>query len=244
MLEDGLDIRIKCPFVMEVCGPSQAGKSEWVARLIRFQNDILEDPVESVYWYSPHTHIPNTLKDLQEPVVHTIVGLPWDQGDDSPNPFETDSDQENGMRLKHRLIVLDDFAQENKNSRELTNLYTKGSHHQNISLIQITQNIFLSGVDSRTRSLNAHYQVLMKQQRDQQQIRRLARQVAKTNAEKDSFIEAYNHAVSLHPYGYLFVSYHPRDSIDLLKRTNIFPDEGEKIVYLDEKSKLSSLKKV
>ncbi len=72
-----MDIRIKCPFVMEVCGPSQSGKSSWVGKLIKFQKDLLEIPFEDVYWHSPHGHLPNELNGITHPKIHAIIGLPW-----------------------------------------------------------------------------------------------------------------------------------------------------------------------
>src|SRR6056300_66843 len=63
------------------------------------------------------------------------------------------------------LLVIDGQMQE-VDSR-ITNLFTKGSHHRNISVIYIVQNSFHKGKEHRTISLNAHYLVVFKNPRDE-----------------------------------------------------------------------------
>jgi hypothetical protein len=46
-------------------------------------------------------------------------------------------------------------------------LFTKKSHHRNISVMYIEQNLFHKGKNHRTISLNAHYMVLFKNPRDE-----------------------------------------------------------------------------
>ncbi len=119
---------------MQVTGPSQSGKSEWVAQLLLFQHWLLESPVKRVYWHSPHGHIPNSLSQLDEEsgiVIENSQNLPW---------LEEEEQQE--QTGEHTLIVIDDFAQETKNSKELTSLFTRQSHHSNTSIIQLSQNLF------------------------------------------------------------------------------------------------------
>lgn len=212
-----MDARLKCPFNMQVSGPSQSGKSVWVARLIAHANLLLEDPPEKIYWYTPHGHLPKGLPAH----VESRLGLPWDRQDDD----EEDEDDEEGCPC-HKLIVIDDFADVTKNSHELTAMFTKHSHHNNSSIIQMTQNMFWPGSDSRTRSLNIHYFVLMRQMRDQKQIRLLADQIGQNNTEKRGILQAYNSATGQRPYSYLLVSVHPRDPPELLLRADLFPDEA------------------
>ena len=40
------------------------------------------------------------------------------------------------------LVVLDDMMQELSNEKKITNLFTKGCHHRNLSVIFIVQNLF------------------------------------------------------------------------------------------------------
>ena len=211
-----MDARLKTPFNMIVAAPSQAGKTAWVERMILYQDSLLQDPAAAIVWYSPH--------EFESPLPNVDVRncLPWED--------ENDAVMADGA---HRMIVIDDFAQETCRSKELTTLLTKYSHHRNTSVVQITQNLFWAGPEQRTRSLNMHYFVLLRQSRDYRQIATLARQITQNKKQKDTFIAAYNDATREAPYSYLLVSVHPRDPPELLLRSNIFPEEATSAtVYL------------
>ena len=51
--------------------------------------------------------------------------------------------------------------------KRIADLFTKGSHHRNLSVIYIVQNIFYQRRETRNISLNAHYIVLFKSSREQ-----------------------------------------------------------------------------
>ena len=68
------------------------------------------------------------------------------------------------------------MAQSGKDKR-IADLFTKESHHRNLSVIYIVQNIFHQGKEMRNISLNAHCIVLFKSPKERQQISILARQV-------------------------------------------------------------------
>jgi hypothetical protein len=76
--------------------------------------------------------------------------------------------------------VLDDFM-DSAYSTKVSQLFTKGSHHRNISLVLITRNLFHQGPSSRDISLNTKYIVVFKNPRDKTQIVHLARQVYPEN---------------------------------------------------------------
>ena len=59
-------------------------------------------------------------------------------------------------------------------SKDICDLFTKDSHHRNISVIVITQNLFNRGRYSRGISLNANYIVIFKTVRDKNQLSNLA----------------------------------------------------------------------
>ena len=119
------------------------------------------------------------------------------------------------------LIVLDDLM-DSAYSTKVSELFTKGSHHRNISLILITQNLFHQGPSSRDISLNSKYIVVFKNPRDKTQIVHLARQVYPENIS--SFHKTYLEACK-DPHSYLFLDL-TQSINDLLRfRTKIFPGE-------------------
>ena len=73
--------------------------------------------------------------------------------------------------LESCLLVLDDMMDSLESG--VADLFTKGSHHKNISIIAVTQNVFYQSRFQR----NTHYMVLFKNPRDASQIQYLARQV-------------------------------------------------------------------
>ena len=85
---------------------------------------------------------------------------------------------------------------------DICDLYTEGSHHRNLSVICLLQNMYYKGKETRTMSLNTHYMVLFKNPRDQQQISCLARQMYPTKAHH--FLQTYEKATA-HPHGCLVV---------------------------------------
>ena len=83
--------------------------------------------------------------------------------------------------LKNGILVLDDLMGEAVKDQNIVNMFTVGSHHKNISVLFLMQNIFQKGSHSRTISINSQYMVLFKNARDQTQIRTLAMQIFPTD---------------------------------------------------------------
>jgi hypothetical protein len=78
-----------------------------------------------------------------------------------------DIDNADYLEVSQRtLIVLDDLMAQSGKDKRISDLFTKGSHHRNLSIIYIVQNIFHQGKEMRNTSLNAHYIVLFKSPRD------------------------------------------------------------------------------
>jgi hypothetical protein len=129
-------------------------------------------------------------------------------------------------RGKPSLKILDDLLN-HIYSEVVWDLFTKGSHHQNISVILITQNLFRQGRNCRDISLNAKYLALLKN-RDKNQVTYLARQVYPEHS--GSLYNAYLES-SQKPHGYVILDF-TQDMNDLLRfRTNIFPDEYPPLIY-------------
>jgi hypothetical protein len=122
---------------------------------------------------------------------------------------------------------------EASDSKTLVRLFTKGSHHQNLTVIYLVQNLFDQGKSSRTVSLNSHYIIIFRNKRDATQFRRLAQQLLPGNS--NWLMEAFDDATSC-PYGYLLIDNHPR-TLDCHRfRTRIFNGE-ETVLYLDRNNK-------
>lgn len=74
------------------------------------------------------------------------------------------------------LAIIDDLMSEVKDCKYMSKLFTKISHHRNITVVWLTQNLFPRGKECRDISLNAQYILLFPNPRDQAQIRYFAAQ--------------------------------------------------------------------
>ena len=121
---------------------------------------------------------------------------------------------------KHDLLIIDDQQMPALNFIIIADLFTKFSHHKNVSLVLIFQNLFHLGKYHRDISLNAHYFILFKNPRDIQQIKVLGSQLGK----RKELLNAYSEATK-DSYSYLLIDLSPRGEPGYMFRSHIFPDE-------------------
>jgi len=95
------------------------------------------------------------------------------------------------------LFIVDDLMQETDQS--VANLFTKGSHHRDVSNMFLAQNLFPR---NKFASLNAHYMVLFKNLRDVSHFAHIARQMYPGFSK--FAIESYKDATR-EPYSYLLM---------------------------------------
>ncbi|CAH3183610.1 unnamed protein product [Porites lobata] len=124
---------------------------------------------------------------------------------------------------KRNLIVFDDQMIDASKDKRIVNLFTRSSHHRNLSVIYIVQNLFHQGKGSRSISLNSHYLVLFKNPRDKLQILTLAKQISLTG-NTDFFLNQYEEAVK-RPFGYLLIDLKTTTQDNCRLPTNVLPSE-------------------
>lgn len=66
---------------------------------------------------------------------------------------------------QHCMVILDDLQQQAVNSEFVEKLFTQGSHHKNLSVFYLTQNLFRQGKNACNINLNAHYVVCFRNPR-------------------------------------------------------------------------------
>lgn len=116
------------------------------------------------------------------------------------------------------LYVLDDSMFETEN-KSVANLLTRGSHHQNMSVIFITQNLYQQGKYARTISLNFTHLCVMNNPRDRQQFQYLARQIFPENPK--DLLRVYKE-VTDDPFSYLLIDLSQTTPSLFRFRTDIF----------------------
>ena len=192
------------PFTALIAGMTGSGKTFLLRKILEDQNltfSGFNGPLKVLWCYG----------QWQELYNQKIPGVNIIYLDGLPSKDDLSS-------IKPNLVILDDLMEELANSKSLANLFVKVSHHMNISVIFIVQNLFHQGSQMRTVSLNSHYMILMKNPRDQSQISHLARQLYPTNSKY--FIEAFHDATS-DRYGYLVVDMKQDTPTNLRVRTHV-----------------------
>jgi hypothetical protein len=156
-------------------------------------------------------------------MLRTIPEIEFNKG------IPEDIDKGDYLDISQRnLIVLDDLMAQSGKDKRIAELFTKGSHHRNLSIVYIVQNIFHQGKEMRNISLNAHYIVLFKSPRDKQQISMLARQINPGKVQE--FMRSYEDATS-RPHGYLMLDLKSTtDDQQRLKTNGILPGEIAKFI--------------
>lgn len=197
----------KHPFTCLISGPTGCGKTQFTFRLIENANVIIEPPPEKIVWcYGVYQESFSKL-----PKVEFHDGLP------DISIFDG--------KLK-TLLVLDDLMHETDD--RVTKIFTKISHHMDVSVLYLTQNLFFGGKQNRTIGLNAHYLVLFRNPRDATQVAHLARQMYPGKSK--FLIEAFKDA-TIKPYSYMLLDLKSDTDDKFRVRTNIFPNE-ENFVYV------------
>jgi len=184
------DIRFKHPFTCIVSGPSGSGKSSFTLRLVQHLDSLYTEPNFSggiIWCYSEKSAVPRETTSLHKN-VNFHEGVPQKFGNDHGRPC---------------LIILDNLLNE-VYSKDVCDLFTKGSRHRNISVILITQNLFHQGRFCRDISLNAKYSVALKYVRGKSRFQYLARQVHPEDSDSlyKSYLEATERA-----HGYLILDF-------------------------------------
>jgi hypothetical protein len=196
------------PFTCILGGPSGSGKTHFVIKLlIHYRSKIKPIPAKITYYLSEWQPLFNEIKAII-PFMEFKEGLPSIDAFDNTN----------------QLIILDDLMSETKDNEDILNLFTKKSHHRNISIILMTQNIYCKGACMRSMSLNSHYLVVFNNPRDRSQIKYLSRQI---NPSFPKYIEeAFFDATTIRPHGYILFDLKQRTPENLRIKANIFNENN------------------
>ena len=125
---------------------------------------------------------------------------------------------------KPAILVLDDLLGQKLDM--VTNFFTRGSHHLNLTVFYLVQNLFFRGI--RTISLNSQIVVLFKKPRDSQQLSFFARQ---SYAEHTKEIQTIFADATKKAHEYLLFDFRSETPDQLQIRTGIFP-EDQQFVYV------------
>ena len=206
---------IRVPSSTVIAGPSGAGKTQLLEKLL-CEMTIFEGgkiaPI--VYCYS----------DWQDKVFKKLkrkCHVKFHQG--LPNEKLLKKLFPNGG-----LLILDDLMDECVSDKNTLDLFTKHSHHRNITVIFVSQDLYPPGRYSKTISRNVHQFFLFKQPRDNTAVRTLFIQAF---PEKWREVFQIFRRATRHPFGYLMLDLHPRSPDQRRLWTCLTRKEGNPICY-------------
>ena len=119
------------------------------------------------------------------------------------------------------------------NNAAVADLFTEGSHHRNLSVINLTQNLFPVGKNATTQRRNTQYMIVFKSPMSQDQIRTLG--TFMFPGRLPEFMNIYRMATEK-PYGYLVIDAKPDTPDDQRFKHNI--------LSIKEKQELKSTQSV
>ena len=131
-------------------------------------------------------------------------------------------------RTRGGVLVLDDLMEEGGQDKRVLDLFTKDSHHRNITVLYLTQDLFPPGKFSKTINRNAHYIVAFKNPRDQTGIRTILLQ-----AFPDRWRQVLRlfKPITSRPFGYLMLDVHPASHDRYRLWSHLTPREGKAQVH-------------
>jgi hypothetical protein len=204
------------PCATLLAGPSQSGKTTLIKKII-IENNLIEPcPSRIIYcyaiWQTAYDELIESCSSFNKK-IDFFKGLP---------EIEKFNKEENN------LLILDDLILECGNDKTILNIFTRDSHHLNISVFILSQNIFPQEKYARMISLNCQYIILTNSPRDRKQVEVLAQQIRPKDA--NCILEAYLDAVNSKNFGYLLLDLHQLSKDCNRIQTGIFSNE-ERIIY-------------
>jgi len=202
------------PFRCYISGPSCCGKTELLQKILLNYTSLINKPIDRiVFCYSVWQEKYDLLKYLP---------IEFNKGLKKSEEFDPQM---------NNLLILDDLMQSCKDSMDIFNLFSVDSHHRNISVFLVSQNIYTKGKCTRDLNLNSSYIILFKNLRDQTQINVLARQMFPGKAKE--FLKIIEDAnLSDNGYGYVFLDLNPNTSHDFRIQGNIIEEKDRpRIIY-------------
>ena len=200
----------KSPSSILVVGPSNCGKTTFLKRLLLENEDLLATPSRRiVYCYGSWQP---TFDILKKEGVTFHEGVPTHE-----QLKEWFGDKKGG------LLILDDLMTEGGDDKDILNLFTQYSHHMNVTVFYLCQDMFPHRKYAKTISRNAQYIVAFKNPRDQVALCMLLPQMYPMTW-KDPLEQ--NNACTERPFCYLLLDVHPATPDNRRLLSHLLKHEG------------------
>lgn len=204
-----MTFKFQHPFTCLIAGPTQSGKTHFLQKLLTNIDYLANPKPDRVYWH---------YGEFQEKLTKLPSFVSLHEGFTDTSHINT---------FERNWIILDDLMDEA--NVEVSKLFTKGSHHKNLSVFIIVQNLFHQNKVMRTISLNSHYMIIFKNPRDSSQIKHLSGQLFP--GKNNFLVDAYKQATS-RPHGYLLLDLTQSTPENQRVLSDILPSEQPGFYYV------------
>ena len=199
----------RTPTSIMIAGPSGCGKTVFTTNLLLENPDVFSTTPHTIrYCYGSWQH---GFELLKQHGVQFHEGVP-------------DSNLLPKWFPKGGILVLDNLMNEGSSDKNVLDLFTKDSHHQQITVIYLCQDLFPSGNFAKTISRNAHYILAFKNPRDQLGLQNLLQQSFPTQFRE--VLNTFRKVTNDRPFAYMLLDLHPasRDGQRIL--SHVLKDEA------------------
>ena len=207
------DIRLKENFKLFISGPSRCGKTFFVSELLENIESFTKEPPETiVYVYK----IWQSKFDEMKTVVDYFI-------EDNENVTQQLKEIAKGQRI---FIIFDDLIN-SKSLEDIATLFTVDGRHMNMSMVFLSQRMFVNNEHFRQISQNCDYFCVFKNPRNSSEIRTLAQQLTPGSLD---LLDIYYEATKS-PFSYLFINLTQECEVKVKYLSNLFSHHHSVLVY-------------
>lgn len=214
-MEESFERYLVHPSRFIIYGPSGSGKTSFIENFLKNLKYLFNMKFDNIIYCSGQSNLSfDRVNNVKIKEINIIDENIIDNFDENTN----------------NLLIIDDNMHNVVNDILISDLFTKKSHHLNITVVLVLQNLFPKSKFMRDISSNSTYIVLMSNPREILQIKTLGMQI---DGAKDSFvIKCFLDATKNKPFSYLLLDFNQNTSDKIRVRTNIFEHEKPTIVYV------------
>ena len=210
------DVRFVENFKIFVGGPSRCGKTFFVVDLIQNLKRICKKPPTNIIY------------------VYKVWQPKYDEIRDMVSAFIEDDDEliekiKDYISNQHSLIIFDDLIN-SKSVKNIAELFVVDGRHMNLSLVFLSQRLFVNDEYFRQISGNCDYFCVFKNPRKVNEVRELAKQLTPGTLE---LMNIYALATK-EPYSYLFINLTQECPENLKYTSHLFDFDHYLKVYVEK----------
>ena len=198
--------QIHTPSSILIVGPSGCGKTVFTQKLLEDNLDLFQSYPNSIH-YCYGAWQPK----FEQMKFHFHEGI--------PELEELDAWFPKGQGI----LVMDDLMDEGSHDKRVLDLFTKHSHHRDITVLYLCQDMFPAGKYAKSISRNAHYVVAFKNPREQLGVRNLLLQSFPTCWKE--CLDTYQ-GCTQEPFGYMTLDLHPASGDEERVLSHVLKDQG------------------